>query len=174
MATVLMVAVAKLVEGAWVTVLLIPGIIGLMMAIHRHYDRIVTETADPTPLELKGLRAPLVVVPILRWSKISKKALGLALKLSPDVIALYVDSEEGDCNELQRNWTTLVKAPAERAGLPAPPLVLLKSPYRFVIGPILDYVLDLERENTDRQVAVLIPESGASPTTCFTISAPSG
>ena len=74
------------------------------------------------------------------------------------MIALHVDSEEGDCNELQRNWSTLVKMPAERAGLAAPPLVLLKSPYRFVLGPILDYVLDLERENPDRQIAVLIPE----------------
>jgi amino acid transporter len=156
--TVLTVAVAKFVEGAWVTVLLIPGIIALMMAIRRHYSQIETETADPTPLALKGLRAPLVVIPILRWSKISKKALALALKLSPDVIALHVDSGEEDCDELQRNWSTLVKTPAEREGLPAPTLVLLKSPYRFVIGPILDYVLDLERKNPDRQIAVLIPE----------------
>ena len=157
-ATVLMVAVAKFVEGAWVTVLVIPAIVGLMMAIHRHYDQILTETADPTPLNLRGLHPPLVVVPILHWSKICKEALRFALKVSPDVIALHVHSDEEDCNQLQQDWSKLVKTPVERAGLAAPSLVLLKSPYRFVLGPIADYVLDVERKNPHRQVAVLIPE----------------
>lgn len=51
-----------------------------------------------------------------------------------------------------------MQAPAQKAGVPAPPLVHLKSPYRFVVQPISDNVIDLEREKPDRQVAVLIPE----------------
>src|SRR5215472_168383 len=76
--TVLVVAVAKFVAGAWVTVLLIPALIILMLAIRRHYDQIVAETADPAPLRLEGFRPPLVVVPLLRWSRISKKAIRFA------------------------------------------------------------------------------------------------
>jgi len=155
--TVLVVAVAKFVEGAWVTVLLIPGLIILMLAIRRHYDHVVASTSDPSPLDLKGMRPPLVVVPILRWGKISKKAIRFALTVSPDVQAVHVASEE-EGNELQKQWTTLAQAPAKTVGLPPPALVLLKSPYRFVLGPIVEHVLELERKNPDRQIAVLIPE----------------
>jgi len=155
--TVLVVAVAKFAAGAWVTVLLIPAMIILMLAIRRHYDHIVAETADPAPLDVKGLRPPLVVVPLLRWSKIANKAIRFALMVSPDVRALHIASDE-DADELRKQWVSLVQAPAQKAGLPPPPLVSLKSPYRFVLGPIVDYVLELERKNPDRMVAVLIPE----------------
>ncbi|HEV2494838.1 MAG TPA: APC family permease [Terriglobia bacterium] len=155
--TVLVVAVAKFAAGAWVTVLLIPALMILMLAIRRHYDHILAATADPAPLDLKGLRPPLVVVPILRWSKISKKAMRFALTVSPDVLAVHIASEE-DTDDLHQQWASLVEAPAKKAGLPPPPLMLLKSPYRFVLGPIVEYVLDLERKSPDRLVAVLIPE----------------
>jgi amino acid transporter len=155
--TVLVVAVAKFAAGAWVTVLLIPGMIILMLAIRRHYDDIVAETADPAPLDLNGLHPPLVVVPLLRWSKIAKKAIRFALNVSPDVLAVHVGSGD-DAEDLQQRWPSLVEVPAKQAGLSPPPLVLLESPYRFVLGPIVNYVLELERKNPDRQVAVLIPE----------------
>ena len=51
-----------------------------------------------------------------------------------------------------------MELPAKKAGLPVPELVLLKSPYRFVVRPIVDYALRLERENPGRHVAVLVPE----------------
>ena len=155
--TVLVVAVAKFVAGAWVTVLLIPALIILMLAIRRHYDQIVAETADPAPLRLEGLRPPLVVVPLLRWSRISKKAIRFALNVSPDVRAVHVGSGD-EAENLQQQWPILVESPAKEAGFLPPPLELLESPYRFVLVPIVNYVLELERKNPDRQVAVLIPE----------------
>ena len=155
--TVLVVVVAKFAAGAWVTVLLIPVMIILMLAIRRHYDAIVAETADPAPLDLDGLRPPLVVVPLLRWSKIAKKAIRFALNVSPDVVALHVGSGD-EAENLQERWPSLVEMPAKEAGLLPPLLILLESRYRFVLGPIVNYVLELERKNPDRQVAVLIPE----------------
>jgi amino acid transporter len=155
--TVIVVAVTKFAAGAWVTVLLIPAMIMVMLGIRRHYDWMVAEIADPEPLDLTGQKPPLVVVPVVRWSKISKRALSFALEMSPDVIALHIDCEEGAAS-LKAQWPNLVKAPAEKAGLPPPKLIILRSPYRFVLGPILEYVLKLERDHPDRQVAVLIPE----------------
>ena len=60
--------------------------------------------------------------------------------------------------DFYQTWGRYVEEPAKRAGLAAPRLVVLQSPYRFVINPILDYILELERKNPDRQLAVLIPE----------------
>ena len=155
--TVGVVTVSKFAEGAWVTTLLIPAIMILMISVRRHYDRVEAETANPVPLDLSGLREPLVVVPILHWNKIAQKGLRFALNLSADLHALHIDSGEGT-NDFRKNWSRFVEEPTKKAGLPTPKLVILKSPYRYVITPILDYVLDLERKNPDRQIAVLIPE----------------
>jgi amino acid transporter len=155
--TVGVVTVSKFAEGAWVTTLLIPAIMILMILVRRYYDRVEAETANPVPLDLSGLREPLVVVPILHWNKIAQKGLRFALNLSADLQALHIDSGEGT-NDFRKNWSRFVEEPTKKAGLPTPKLVILKSPYRYVITPILDYVLDLERKNPDRQIAVLIPE----------------
>ncbi|MGO8735345.1 MAG: APC family permease [Terriglobia bacterium] len=155
--TVMVVTVAKFAEGAWVTVLLIPAIMIVMVAIRRHYRRVEAEVANPVPLDLSDLRAPLVVVPILSWNRISQKGLRFALTLSSEVQALHIDCEKDSGNFCQ-TWQRDVEEPAKRAGRVAPRLVVLPSPYRFVITPILDYILELERTNPGRQIAVLIPE----------------
>jgi hypothetical protein len=137
--------------------LLIPAIIVLMLSIRRHYDLATAETRDTAPLDVSGLRPPIVVIPMAQWDKIAEKALRFALNLSPEVQVLRVESGE-ETETLRRKWKSLVETPTKQAGLPTPQLVLLQSPYRFVIAPILDFILDLERKNPDRQVAVLIPE----------------
>ncbi len=155
--TVALVTIAKFAAGAWVTTLLIPAMVILMISVRRHYDHVEAETATPNPLDLTDLRAPLVVVPVLYWNKIAQKGLRFALNLSSEVQALHVECEK-DIGNFRQRWARFVAEPAKRAGLVAPHLVVLKSPYRFVISPIVDYVLELERNNPDRQIAVLIPE----------------
>jgi hypothetical protein len=99
----------------------------------------------------------MVVITIDRWSRITHKALRFAMSISPDVLALHVDYDQ-ESDTLASQWVQLVEEPARQAGLVGPRLVILKSPYRFVIRPILDFALDLEKNNPGRQVAVLTPE----------------
>ncbi|MGH9405582.1 MAG: APC family permease [Terriglobia bacterium] len=155
--TVLVITISKFAEGAWITTLLIPAIIALMYSIRRHYDSVTAETADPTPLTLRGLDKPLIVVPVLGWNRVSERALRFALTLSGDVQALHIKTE-ADNDDLAARWSTFVEAPATEAGLASPPLVVVKSPYRFVVNPIVDFVLDLEKKHPERQVAVVVPE----------------
>jgi amino acid transporter len=155
--TVIVVLVAKFVVGAWVTMLLIPGLLLLMLGVKRHYDRVATAIASPSPLELTALSPPLVVVPMNHWSAISKKALQFALSISSEVTALHINCGEGP-GELCDVWDKYVDEPAKQKGIPAPKLVTLASPYRLIITPILNHVLDLQRKNPDRQIAVILPE----------------
>jgi hypothetical protein len=155
--TVAVVMVAKFTSGAWVTVLLIPAMLALMLAIHRHYVRAGKETATSKPLECRTPKPPIVVVPIAGWDKVAKKALHVAMNMSPDVHVLHVDTGE-ERETLRRRWPRLVEEPAEQAGVPAPRLVVLPSPYRFVIPPILDYVAKIETVQSEREIVVLIPE----------------
>jgi amino acid transporter len=154
--TVLVVLVAKFLAGAWITMLLIPILLWLMYAIHRHYQRVGLEVADSTPLDLSHFRPALVIVPLERWSAISKKAITFALSISPEVIGLHVNCEWTE--QLKKEWQEYVEKPVRELGMAEPRLVVIDNPYRYVSSPIVDYVLALEKKDPERQLAVLIPE----------------
>jgi amino acid transporter len=141
--TVAVVLVAKFTEGAWITLVLIPAMILLMRSIKRHYGRVENETQTDAPVNTQGLCAPIVLLPVDRWSVVSEKALRFAWGLSQQIRVLHVECGE-ETESLCRNWNRLVEAPAKQAGLPVPELVLLKSPFRFVVKPIVEYALNLE------------------------------
>ncbi len=155
--TVVIVLVAKFAEGAWVTLLLIPLLLSTMLAIRRHYDNVAIQIATDAPADFANLLAPQVVVLLQTWSKVSQKGLHFAYTLSRDVQAVHVDSGE-EQDDLSRKWREYAEEPARKAGVPVPQLVVIPSPYRWVLRPIMDHVLELEAQNPDRQIAVLIPE----------------
>jgi amino acid transporter len=156
--TVIVVLVAKFVEGAWVTVLLIPLILAAMGAIRRHYHTVAVETVSHTPVDFTNLEPPLVIIPVQAWNKIAQKALRFAYTLSKDVRAIHVTSEEETDNLFCRNWQEYTSIPALAAGLPEPELVVVPSPYRWVLRPIIEYVLQAERDHPGREIAVVVPE----------------
>ncbi|HVH86130.1 MAG TPA: hypothetical protein VM912_05355, partial [Terriglobales bacterium] len=160
--TTCVVVVAKFTEGAWITVLAIPALIVLMTAVHRQYEKIRRETECRRPAHLRGIDPPIVVLPLLRWSKVAEKALRFAYTLSREVCVLHIAAEDDQGeqakDDLIADWNQFVEKPAVQTGLPAPELVILRSPYRLVMTPILDYVLDLERKRPDRMISVLVPE----------------
>ncbi len=156
-ATLLVVLVAKFTEGAWITAILIPALMILMSAVKHHYNGVARDIAVDCPIRLDHLDSPLIVVPLDRWTRISEKALRFALKLSDQVQAVHVDAEE--CrDEVQRMWQTNVATPIHDSGRPVPELVFVTSPYRFVLVPLVEYILKVEHDHPDRQIAVLVPE----------------
>ena len=155
--TFLVVLVAKFTEGAWVALLLIPGMLFVFGAVRRHYLAVARAVTHPRPLDVSDLHEPIVVVPISGWNNMAHKALRFALKMSSDIYAVQVRADER-LDDLQSQWERLVEAPTARAGLPIPQLVVIESPYRRTLQPILDYVLKVRDQHPDRQVAVLIPE----------------
>ena len=155
--TLVVVLVAKFTAGAWITAILVPALIILMAAVKRHYDGVARELACDHPMRVENLNEPLIIIPMDRWSRLSEKALRFAMKLSDEVQAVHVDAE--DCyEEVRQMWQRNVSEPFHRAGRIAPQLVLVESPYRFILGPLVDYILKVESECPNRQVAVLVPE----------------
>ena len=155
--TLMVVVVAKFMAGAWVTALLVPVLIGLMMITKRHYTRVKREMKDMAPLNLTNLEQPLVVILMARWDRIAEKALRFGLLLSKDLKVVHVSSDE-DPAGLEIEWNNKIMAPIRAEGLQEPELVAIPSNYRFIINPLMDYILELERNNPCRQVAVLLPE----------------
>jgi amino acid transporter len=155
--TVLVVLMAKFTQGAWITVLLIPALLALMISVRRHFDHVAKELESFDPLETGGLEPPIVVLPIQAWGKVAQRALRFALTISSDIEAVHVQFED-EKPQLQQDWSRFVESRTGQDGLPSPKLVTLQSPYRFILTPIVEYVLEVERKNPNRQIAVLIPE----------------
>lgn len=155
--TVLVVLVAKFAEGAWITAVTIPAILALMYGVRRHYNNVRRQLASPTPLDVRDIVEPLVVIPLQQWSKLSKQALCAALGISKEIWALHV-AEEDKSNEFCAKWHHYVGERTSEAGLPTPALVEIHSPYRFVVSPIVDFVIKLAADNPHRRVITIVPE----------------
>ena len=154
--TVVVVLAAKFMQGAWITLLLIPLLLATMVAVRRHYLSVAREIAAPPEFDAGKPNPPLVVVPIQRWTIVAANGLRFALNISPEVRAVHIECPE--TTQLVNQWRIQVARPAREAGLEEPELAVVPSPYRFVLTPILNYTLDLERRNPDRIIAVVIPE----------------
>jgi amino acid transporter len=155
--TLVVVLVAKFTEGAWIIAILVPLLIITMSAVKHHYDRVARQIAIDCPMRVENLAEPLVIVPLDRWSRITQKGLRFALKISDQVQAVHVDAEE--CrDEVQQMWQHNAAAPLRESGKTVPELIFISSPYRFVIAPLVEYILKVERDHPDRQIAVLVPE----------------
>jgi len=155
--------IAKFAEGAWITLLAIPAVIVLLRLIHRYYQRLTANIEELGPLKLDDTRPPILLVTLLQWSKLTEKALKLALTLSPDVIGLHLAHLAGPQAEehgkkLRDEWHTMVEQPCAAAGLSPPRLVVLPAEYRSIHEPILKFARELETHFPGRRLLVLVPE----------------
>jgi hypothetical protein len=160
----LVIIVAKFVEGGWVTLVAIPCVIVLLRAIKRYYDHVEAALRDDDQLQFHPAKPPFVLVMTREWNRLTDKALCLAMELSPDVMAVHLAALEGPDIESQEKklrdqWTRDVEKSAVAAQAEhTPRLVFLSAPFRRIHAPLLKLIKDLEDKNPDRTIAVLIPE----------------
>jgi len=156
--TVIVVLVAKFAEGAWITVIFIPVLIIFFRLVRRHYHLISVATSCIVPVVPASHNAPpIAVVPVDHWNSISKQAIEFASRLSPEILAIHV--EPGEHSRLLREeWERYVEQPFRAAGTVPPTLTTLPSPYRFIIVPLVQYILELSEKHPARHIVVVIPE----------------
>jgi amino acid transporter len=152
------VLVAKFMDGAWVTVALLAGLVIVFAGVRRHYRIVARELSTVEPLNAVDIRPPLVVVLVRGWSRITRKALRLAIRMSPDVYALHIATDDRQLLALEDEWATFVADPCRQAGVPVPKLTVVTSPYRRMYGPLMKFLADLEKYHPDRPIAVVVPE----------------
>jgi amino acid transporter len=155
--TTLVVLVAKFLDGAWITALLVVAMIVVMRTVKRHYVEVNREINLDRPIIPAEVQEPIVVIPVDRWSRISEKAISFALSMSCDIRCVHVRTSD-DPDPFCDGWEETVAGPLRAAGRCVPQLVALKSPYRYILYPVVDYVLNVERETESRKVCVLVPE----------------
>jgi hypothetical protein len=136
---------------------MIPALLSIMYFVRHHYNHVREQVKTNTPLDVSNLQPPLVIIPMPYWSRMAKYSLRMAFEISREIRVLHV-AEEDRADEFCGMWKHLVEEPAKAANLPPPQLVQLHSPYRFVIGPIVDYVIKTAEENPRRRIVTIVPE----------------
>ena len=159
--TVVIVLLAKFVEGAWITVLMVPLLILLMRAVHRYYERVAAES-KANGLHLVKESFPLAILPVSHWDRASEAALQFACSLTPEVQVLHVDCSEEPGQVSDDGWKQQLEEAAKGTEFKAPTVISIPSPFRFVTTPVLKYVLETEQKMPGRRIAVIVPELVAS------------
>ncbi len=146
--TLLVVGFSKFLEGAWISILLIPFLVFVFYRIHLHYVAVGKQlTLRGLPPSIKPPPPPRVVIPISGVHRGTLEAVSFAQSISKNVTAVYVELEPGSAGRVRETW---------KRWLPDVPLVTLKSPYRSILGPLMDFLDETDREHNDGQYAVVV------------------
>jgi hypothetical protein len=139
----------KFIHGAWVVVIVVPLLVFMFRAIHKHYVVVAKQLSTEGLEDLRPIKHT-VIVPISGIHRGVVGALQYAKSIAPDhVQAVYVDFDEEATAKLREKW--------ERWGAGVK-LVVLPSPYRELTRPLLRYIARLERKNGNDIVTVVLPE----------------
>lgn len=155
--TTAVVLIAKFIEGAWITVLVIPLLILLMKAVKHHYQRVSEETRIEH-VEVRPMAKPIAVLPVASWTRASEAALAFACMLSDDVRVLHVECPDEVGQEKAEYWQTQLEQATKATGIKTPLVVHVASPFRFITSPILNYIAEVARSEPQEQCAVVVPE----------------
>ncbi|MDR1560779.1 MAG: APC family permease [Holosporaceae bacterium] len=153
--TLLIIMESKFLNGAWIVAILVPILFCLFKKINRRYE------ATNVELDLKRGRLgnliqplkntkPKVVIPISRIHKGTLSALRFAASLSEDVTAVVINVDEREVNRLKLTWKAMNFSM---------PLAILKSPYRSLVNPFLDFLHEQDERESERGKTIVVMPS---------------
>jgi hypothetical protein len=143
------IVVTKFTHGAWLVLVSMPLLIGLMRAINRHYSNVSEQLVPDTDARTLPSKVHAVVL-VSKVHKPTLRALAFARATRPDVLtALTVNVDDADTRALQQDW--------ERYDIPVP-LTVIESPYREITRPVVDFVKNIRRDSPRELVVVFVPQ----------------
>jgi amino acid transporter len=144
------VGVSNFFQGSWLVIVLVPILMALLMAIQRHYRaQDMALALDHIPDKAEVAAKPIVIVPVARLDRVARQAIAFANSISPEAVAVHVTNDPADADAIRRRWP-------DWAG--STELVVVESPYRALIGPLLAYMDALQRQAPDRPILVVLSE----------------
>lgn len=144
-------AVTKFREGAWVVLIIIPILVSLFFTIHRHYKDLA---AHLTLDRFSGLPARhsrhRVIMPVSGVHQGTLEALRYAKLLSDDVTAVHISLDPSETEKVQKKWKTWGEGTR---------LVVLDSPFRLFVEPLLAYIEEIvDHRQPNETITVVVPE----------------
>jgi len=148
-AATVVLAITKFTHGAWVVVFLIPVLIAMFRKIRWHYRlaewQLSLDMYERPPTPSKNI----VIMPISGVDRATVMALDYAREHGGDLRAVHIEVDPAETVTFKRDW--------DKWGNGVP-LVVLPSPYRSFLAPMLDYIEDVRRQNPTAWITVVLPE----------------
>lgn len=147
--TLIVIGVSKFLGGAWISVIVIPGLVLLFLKIRKHYQQVSEQLSmRGFPPSLRPFPSPRVVIPVSSVHRGMISAVNFARSISDQVTGVFIDIDPGpDEDELRKRWNEW---------FPDINFVVVPSPYRSLVEPLLTFLDQTDLEHNDGQQAVLI------------------
>jgi len=150
----LVIASTKFLEGAWIVVVLIPLLVLMFIAIHRHYQRVERDKVSDIPIRPQDIHHR-VIVPIAGLDRAAIQSLAYARSISKHVIAVHVAIDLDDETKVREAWERWQKHLAEEEETQ---LIIIESPYRSLSRPLLAYIDTIHELFPTDTVTVILAE----------------
>ena len=143
------IGLTKFTHGAWIVVVLLPCMIALFVTIRRHYDDVAVQLSVEGVARSSPPAGHSVLVLVGDVHRGMLPAIEYAQALSPTARGVYVEVDPEQTRRFEERWTKFAE------GMP---LVVLRSPYRSVTGPLQDYLDLVQRQTPNQVVTIVLPE----------------
>ncbi len=148
------IAITKFLTGAWIVILLIPLLVLMFQAIHRHYTRFERERTTDIPLRPEDIHHR-IIVPIDMLDRAAKQSLAYARSFCSQVIAVHVSVNEEDAHRLGHAWDEWQQHFAHDEETH---LLIIESPYRSLVRPLLAYIDTVHERHPNDTLTIILPE----------------
>lgn len=144
-------AVTKFHDGAWIVLIIIPALVMVFYTINRHYTDLASQlTLDNFPGLPTTRSRHRVILPLSGVHQGTLEALRYAKLLSDDVTAVHVSMDDAESEKLQMKWKTWGEGTR---------LVILDSPFRLFIEPLLQYIEELlDNRQPKEAFTIVVPQ----------------
>ncbi|HLI08118.1 MAG TPA: APC family permease [Ktedonobacteraceae bacterium] len=150
----LVIATTKFLEGAWIVVILIPLLVLMFMAIHRHYMRVERQRTAAIPIYPKNIHHRLIV-PIAGLDRAALQSLAYARSITRHVTAVHVAVDKDEAEKVRAAWHEWQERVPEEEDIQ---LVIIESPYRSLSRPLLAYIDTVHELFPNDTLTVILPE----------------
>jgi amino acid transporter len=145
----LVVGTSNFFQGSWMVIILVPALMALLMGIRTHYRNMEHQLHPVAGVDDDLEPDPIVIVPLARLDRPARRALAFARTISPHATAVHITNDPTTADQLREHWQHL-SGPME--------LVVVESPYRALMGPLLRYMDALQAQDPSRPVVVVLSE----------------
>ena len=143
------IATTKFIQGAWIVFVLVALLIMMFRSIRSHYKAVAEQVSLTRDSRPPRPRRNLVIMPIGGVNRSVVRAVDYARSRGGEIRAILVDVDKEETALIEIKWAQW------GCGVP---LVVLPSPYRSILGSILDYIEELQQKDPDCWITVVIPE----------------
>jgi amino acid transporter len=143
------IAVEKFEHGAWIVLIAIPTVVLLTKKIHQHYVSMAEQLSIQCVNEAKKYEHHSAIVPISGIQQAVIAAIEYARAIADDVAAVYVCIDPIETEKLKKKWNNAYMGA---------PLIILESPYRSIVEPLMDYIDEVRKLYKEGVITVVLPE----------------